>query len=108
MFTKILVAEDHENASLGLQKTIEYLGVSETIYVSYCDDALQEIKNAINHKNPFQLLITDLSFEDDFIPQKLTSGKELILAARLVQPDLKVLVFSIENKIKAIENLFKE
>lgn len=108
MITKVLVAEDHELANVSLQKTLEELGIREVDYVYYCDHALQKIKHSKIAGNPYDLLITDLSFENDGNPQQITNGVALIAASRLVLPQLKILVFSIESKPAIIDTLFEE
>ncbi len=108
MIDKVLIAEDHESASISIRKTLEDLGVPSAEYVFYCDDALAKIKTCKNLGRSYDLLITDLYFEEDASPQQITEGTELITAARQVQPDLKVLVFSAENKATVLENLFNK
>jgi two-component system capsular synthesis response regulator RcsB len=108
MFKRVLIAEDHESASISVRKTLEDFGVTHTEYTYYCDDALMHIKKNLNTEQPFDLLITDLSFEEDHRAQKITGGMELISAVKAAQPNLKVLVFSAENKAALIDVLFKE
>jgi two-component system capsular synthesis response regulator RcsB len=108
MFEKVLIAEDHESSNISVRKALEDLGVLNSDYVYYCDDALSRISAAIRYKEPYDLLITDLSFEEDHIPQKISNGKELIVAARKLQPGMKVLVFTAEGKPALIDQLFKE
>ncbi|WP_164108486.1 MULTISPECIES: response regulator [Sphingobacterium] len=107
MFKKVLIAEDHEIANISVQKTLQELGIAEAKYVYYCDDALTWIRNAIRDGEPYDLLITDLSFEDDYNAQHLSNGVDLIKAVKLVQPQIKVLVFSAENRSSVIDELFK-
>ncbi len=107
MFKKILIAEDHEIANISVQKTLEALGIGEARYVYYCDDALAWVRNAIRSGAPYELLITDLYFEDDHTEQNLSNGVELIKAARDVQPGLKIVVFSAESRSAIIDDLFK-
>jgi len=108
MIQKVLIAEDHESSSISVQKTLEGLDITSPDYVYYCDDALIKIKKAIQSDNAYDLLITDLYFEKDHREQHLTGGSALIEAARQVQPDIKVLVFSAESKPAIIETLFNE
>ncbi|MFI5161217.1 MAG: response regulator [Sphingobacteriales bacterium] len=108
MFKKILIAEDHESANISVRKTLEDLGIVHPEYVYYCDDALLQIKNGLVSGEPYELLITDLSFDADGREQRLSGGEALIAAARQVQPNLKVLVFSIEKKPAVIDHLFKD
>ena len=107
MFKKVLIAEDHEVANLSVHKTVQELGVEQVNYVYYCDDALTWIKNAIREGEQYDLLVTDLVFEDDIVPQKISHGKDLIKAAKEIQPELKVIVFSSIDRITLIEDLFR-
>ena len=106
MIKKVLIAEDHESANLSVQKTLEELGVVDPHYVYYCDDALLKIQKAKQDKDPYDLLITDLYFEEGSSKQKLTDGMTLITAARKAQPELSVLVFSAEKKPAVIGMLY--
>lgn len=106
MFQKVLIAEDHEIANLSLQKALTELGVTDAKYVYYCDDAFAWLRNAQKAGEPYQLLITDLFFEEDHNKQRLTNGFELIKAASAEQADLKVIVFSAESRSYLISELF--
>lgn len=107
MFKKVIIAEDHEIANISVQKTLEMLGIQETKYVYYCDDALNWIKKAIRDGEPYDLLITDLFFEEDSRQQTLSGGTALIKAAKEAQPDLKTIIFSLESRPAIIDDLFK-
>jgi two-component system capsular synthesis response regulator RcsB len=108
MFKKVLIAEDHEMTSISVNKTMTDLGIAKTAYTYYCDDALMLIKKALAEGEPFDLLITDLSFEEDHRKQNISGGAELVARAKQVQPSLVVLVFSAENKPAMVDGLFKE
>lgn len=107
MFKKILIVEDQEVMNLGIINTLKELNIQSFDFVSYCDDALHKIKIAAKENTPYDLLITDLSFDKDHIPQTLNSGQELIYGAKKVQPNLKVIVFSVEKRVKIIDDLYK-
>jgi two-component system capsular synthesis response regulator RcsB len=106
MFKSVLIAEDHESASISVQKTLADLGITRSDYAYYCDDALTRIKKSLQGNEPYELLITDLSFEDDGHQQKISSGEALIAAAKAIQPGLKVLVFSAEQRAAVVTELF--
>ena len=106
MINKVLIAEDHQHANLSLQKTLEEIGLVDHEYVYYCDDALKKIEKALQVGRPYDLLITDLYFDEDGNDQKLEDGMALIAAARKAQPELKVLVFSAEHRAAVIEKLY--
>lgn len=108
MFERVLIAEDHESANISVQQTLSDLGNVYKDYVFYCDDALMRIQKGLQSNQPYDLLITDIYFEEDHRPQKIADGIELIRAAKQVQPDLKVLVFSGESKPAIIETLVKD
>jgi two-component system capsular synthesis response regulator RcsB len=108
MLKRVLIAEDHESASISVQKTLADLGLTHVKYSYYCDDALMLLKKSLQQQEPFDLLITDLSFEEDHREQKITGGIALITAAKQLQPHLKVLVFSAESKASIVDILFKD
>ena len=108
MFTKILVSEDIDSISLGILSILQKNYKADIRSAKYCDDAFLKIKRAIFENEPFDLLITDLSFKADHRERKITSGEELIKAARKEQPQLKIIVYSIEDKPYRIKSLFDE
>lgn len=108
MFQKVLAAEDFESASISVQKSLTDLNIAEKKFVYYCDQALVLLKESLRDNKPFDLLITDLSFEEDFSKQNLKSGKELIVEARKLLPNLKILVFSGEKRPQIIKELFSD
>ncbi|SDQ46281.1 DNA-binding response regulator, NarL/FixJ family, contains REC and HTH domains [Chryseobacterium soldanellicola] len=107
MFKKVLIAEDHEIRNLGVVNTLTELQIQNFDFVNYCDEALQKIKTAITTSAPYDLLITDLSFDKDHIEQKINSGQKLIEEAKKMQPNLKIIAFSIEKRPKIINDLYK-
>lgn len=108
MFKKVLVAEDLDSISIAVVQVLEELQVPVIHHVKYCDEGLLKVKKALADKEPYDLLITDLSFKSDHRKVDLTSGDELIEAINKVQPKLKKIVFSIEDKSYRIKNLFNE
>ncbi|EHQ25890.1 response regulator transcription factor [Mucilaginibacter paludis] len=108
MFEKVLIAEDHQTTSISVKQILAELRIQNCDYAYYCDEALTRIRNEQASGQAYELLITDLSFGPGSHSQILTGGAALIAAARQVQPDLKILVFSIENKPIVIERLFDE
>ena len=108
MFTKVLIAEDIDFNNIAVVQVLEELMVSKIDYAKYCDDALTKIKKASLDQEPYQLLITDLSFKADYRVNKLNSGEELITAVKQLYPEIKVIAFSIENKSFLIKSLFEK
>ncbi len=107
MIDKIIIAEDQEFANLSVQKTMEDLQVKHYDYAFYCDDALAKIELAQLKGSPYDLLITDLSFEEDGTAQKIKDGIDLIRAVRAVQPGILILILSGQHRPSDINNLFE-
>jgi len=107
MIDKIIIAEDHEFTNLSVQKTIEDLKIRHYDYTFYCDDAYTKIKLAKEKGQPYDLLITDLSFEADETVQTINNGFDLMEAVRKVQPAIMILVLSAENHPATIDKLYK-
>lgn len=108
MFKKVLVAEDIDIMNSGLLSTLKEINIPHVIHVSYCDEALLKLKKAVLDHNPFDLLISDLSFIEDHHQQKIKSGDDLIAKVRTTFPNLKIIVFSVEDKPYRIQNLYKK
>ncbi len=106
MFNNVLIAEDHQTVKISVEQTLKELSITAYQYTYYCDDALLQLSKAIKAHDPYDLLITDLSFDDDGRPQKLSDGASLIKAARELQPELKVLVLSAEPSPAVVNRLF--
>jgi DNA-binding NarL/FixJ family response regulator len=108
MFQKVLIAEDMDFINSGIKTELTKLGIGQIDYVQYCDEALLKLKRAHLDNNPYDLLISDLSFEKDAKEQHITSGDELIKIVRKEFPDLKIAVFSVEDKTYRIQTLYHE
>lgn len=106
MFQKVLIAEDLDSISIAVVQALQAISISDIYHAKYCDDALVKIKKAIHDNAPYDLLISDLSFKADHRENKLVSGEELIEAVKKIQPDIKTIVFSIEDKSFRIKSLF--
>jgi len=108
MFNKALVVEDFDSVSTTMINAVKELSIPEILLAKYCDEAYLKIRKALLNEKPFDLLICDLSFKNDFRENKLNSGEELIAAIKIVQPDIKIVVFSIEDKSFKIKSLFSD
>lgn len=108
MFERVIIVEDHDIANLSLRLTLEGLGIKDSVHAYYCDIALSMIRKAISVGEPYDLLITDLYFEREGSAEQSPDGATLTRQARNIQPDLKILVFSAENKPAVIKPLFDE
>ncbi|UPT71051.1 MAG: response regulator [Flavobacterium sp. JAD_PAG50586_2] len=108
MFKKVLLAEDIDSINAGVIQALNELGIIQIDHVKYCDDAILRIRKAMADGVPYELFISDLSFEADSRDVKIKSGEEAIAQARIIQPDIKVIVYSVENKSFRIKSLFEK
>ncbi|WP_299218479.1 response regulator [uncultured Aquimarina sp.] len=109
MFTKVLVAEDYEIANQGIVKVLnDEVKIYNIHEAQYCDDAYLKFRKAHQEEEPFELLITDLSFKENHKVQTRTSGIELIQDIRKIQPDINVIVYSQESRPDKINMLFQK
>ena len=106
MFKKVLIVDDIDFNDIAAVQVLEELEVPEIVFAKYCDDALLKIKKAYLDKEPYQLLISDLSFKVDHRKNALNSGEELIAAVKQLFPEIKIIAFSIEDKSYRIKSLF--
>ena len=106
MFYKVLIAEDLDSISLAVTQALTEISIVEIDHAKYCDDAFLKIQKALYDNQPYHLLISDLSFKPDHRENKIGSGEELIEAVKKIQPEIKTIVFSIEDKSFRIKSLF--
>ena len=109
MFKKVLIAEDFQGDNKSIVDTLkEKLGIPYLYEELYCDKAYNRISVALQENDPFELLVTDLSFKESHLEQKLNSGEELIAAVRKIQPDIKIIVNSMEDNPSKVQALFNQ
>ncbi|MES2545633.1 MAG: response regulator [Bacteroidota bacterium] len=107
MFKKVIVSEDLDPINIAVVQALETLSIPEIQFSKYCDDTYLKIKKALTENQAFDLLITDLSYKEDHRKNNLNSGEELIAAVKKVQPNIKIIVYSIEDKSYRIKFLFE-
>lgn len=107
MFSKVLLAEDIDSTNVAVVQLLNEMGITHVDFAKYCDEAFLKIRKALLDEQPFDLLLTDLHFKADFRESVLTSGEELIEKVKEVQPDIKVIVYSQEEKSFTIKSLFQ-
>ena len=107
MFRKILVAEDSDGMNTAMSEAFNDFTTSEVVHSRYCEEAFLKVRKGIQDNDPFDLLVTDLSFISDGKDTKLTCGESLIAAVLEIQPDIKIIVFSIEERAYKIRTLFR-
>lgn len=109
MFKKVLVVEDLDTVGYGISTMLEKdLGVKEVVLTQYCDDAYLKIQSALFKNSPFDLLITDLSFQRDHRPLTIDSGKSLIEKIRTKNLELPIIICSVEEKPDTVTRFIKK
>lgn len=107
-FSKVLVAEDTDSINKGVVSKLKELDIDHVHHSQFCDDALLKVKKALIDENPYQLLVCDLLFTPASTTAKISSGKALIREINNIQPDIKVIVFTVEDKQLIIKSLFED
>ncbi len=98
MFTKVLVVEDLDTVGYGISMMMKKeLGIARVELTQYCDEAYLKLQKAQHDNQPFQLLITDLSFAQDHRPLQLDSGQALIEKIRDKDKDLPIIICTVEE-----------
>lgn len=109
MITKILIAEDIDSINNGI---ISLLNERYDVIIEHansCDNAHLKLIKAVLDEEPFDLLISDLSFKTDgFLEPKLKNGEELISASKKIQENLKTIVYTIEDRTTLLKRLKDE
>ncbi len=108
MFTKILVAEDVGSIGMGVRQMLSSLKIPMIKEVQYCDDAFLQLKKAQVDGQPYELLITDLSFQPDHRATNFASGEELLAAIHTDFTDLKTIVYSIDHRLHKARTLIDQ
>ncbi|WP_374173642.1 response regulator transcription factor [Flavobacterium tructae] len=108
MFKKVLVAEDLDTMNLGIEQVLKDLNINHFQQSKYCDEAFLKIRRAIQDDEPYDLLISDLSFKTDHREVKIANGDELVQKVRELQPNIKIIAYSVEDKSYRIKSLFED
>lgn len=106
MFRKILILEDIDSISLSITAMLEKNFEAEIISAKYCDEGYLLVKKAAIEHKPFDLIITDLSFKEDHRETTINSGEELVKRVREEFYEIKIIVYSIEDRPFLIKSLF--
>ena len=102
--TRILIVDDHQLVIHGLLFSLNAAGDFDIVTTNTCDEAFQLIKNNLN-SNPFQILFTDLSFNNTTEFSKLDGGEELIKALKNNEIDIKIGVITSHTETNRVYNV---
>jgi len=107
--SKILVVDDHDFMLNGIEKALLKCRPNAKVTLSQnCDQAFEQIKNAWSLNDGFELLITDLSFENLGYPVKISRGEELIKAIKDLEIPIKIIVVTSYGKTGEIALVIKK
>lgn len=108
MFKKVIVSDDLLSINQGVLTVLDTLGIKDVQDVQYCDDAYLKIKKAALDNQPVDLLITDLSYKVDHRSQKIKSGEDLVAVLKKEFPNLKIIVYSVEDRLQKVRTLINQ
>lgn len=106
MFEKVLVAEDMDDISKGVVSKLTELGIKNIDQVQYCDDAHLKVLKAEKDQDPYELLITDLSFNSDHRQQRIRGGDQLARQIKKEYSDIKIIMYSVEDRLQMVRTMF--
>ena len=107
MYKKVLISDDLDSINHGVVSVVSSMGIQDTQQVQYCDDAYLKIKKGYRDGEPFDLLITDLSYKSDHRTQDISSGEALIQVLHREHPELDIIVYSIEDRHRKVRHLMQ-
>lgn len=105
MFKNVLIADDLGSINQGVSTVLKELNINNITKVQYCDDAYLKVKKAVMDNEPYDLLITDLSFELDHRAPTLNSGEALIGILKKEHPTLPIIAYSIDDRLQMVRGL---
>lgn len=109
MFTKVLIAEDLDSIGFAISKMLEQeFAISNTTIFKYCNEALLSIKSEALKKQPYDLIITDISFKEDYRDGKIRTGQELIRTVKNIYPQMPIIVFTVEDNPNIAQPLLSQ
>ena len=103
-----MIVDDHDDINNSVLAVLNGLNIQNTQNSQYCDDAFLKIKKAEYDNEPFDLLITDLSFKKDYRDCKLTSGEDLIATVRESYKELPIIVYSMKDQLQKVRLLINK
>lgn len=101
---KILVVDDHQLMIDGIVTSLNKSDAHEVFSTNSCDQALQMIKQQLKN-DPFDILFTDLSFDNILPSAQIDGGESLIKALRDLEIDLKIGVISGHTETNRVYNV---
>ncbi len=108
MFKNVLVIDDHNSVNYGIVQTLKKnTQIQQIVFAQNCDDAYIKFQKAILDGTLFDLVITDLTFKEDYRKQKIKSGVDLIRLLKEKQSGIKIIVYSVEDRKAKVQSLIE-
>ena len=104
--SRILIVDNHKIFLKGLFQSLSNLGYTSISSATSCYEALHKIKTARTN-DPFELLLTDLSFECSDANQDLDSGESLIKRLKKENIKIKTIVISAHSETNRVFNVIQ-
>lgn len=101
---KILIVDDHQLLIDGVVQSLQKIGFINIRTTTKCDQAFKIIKEE-NQTNPFDVLFTDLSFDNALLNQEIKDGEDLIKAIRRENINIKIGVITGHSETNKIFNI---
>ena len=101
---RILIVDDHRLIIQGLLCSLKDVGDFDITETDNCDTAFQLIKEN-SSTNPFQILFTDLSFDNNNSETVLEGGEELIRAIKNNEIPIKIGVITGHTETNRVYNV---
>ena len=102
--SKILLVDDHQLIIEGILSSLKDIDNLEIETANSCDEAFFKIKAAL-HSNPFHIVFTDLSFDNNNGNVILDGGEALIKAIQQEEIDIKTGVITGHSETNRIFNV---
>jgi DNA-binding NarL/FixJ family response regulator len=103
---KILIADDHQLIIEGILSYIKDIDNLDIETTNSCDDAYAKIKVALT-ETPFQILFTDLSFDNATENSRIDSGENLIKKLKQEEIPIKVGVITGHSETNRVFNVIQ-
>jgi DNA-binding NarL/FixJ family response regulator len=102
--TRILIADDHQLVIQGILLSLKEIGDFDVVATSTCDAAFDLIRES-QHTNPFQILFTDLSFDNGTRDTILVGGEDLMKVLKNHDIDIKIAVITAHTETNRVFNV---
>lgn len=103
---KLLIADDHQLIIEGILSHIKNIDSLDIDTTNSCDEAYSKIKVALT-KTPFQILFTDLSFDNSTENSRIDSGEYLIKKIKRENIPIKIGVITGHSETNRVFNVIQ-